>query len=243
MHGHSKVCSLEISRRLRAYAVRAREYCSGRASSLLTQGNLLPRSSSGEFSCSCVLRFRDYSRLHVQLETPELCDLSSTRIMSQVTAANVTIELFSHFSSQYASLLIQPGATLIFPLLYNRQSNITQMQSMEFTHRYKYYGASDFQGAKIIGSMANGSSPHRVGALKLALREGILGGVFLRCPQRDCLLYTNCGIPRDELGGGPATSHCSRHLVELECSSCRTPIVSKDNRCRVCKRRFTGHPH
>ena len=72
------------------------------------------------------------------------------------------------------------------PSPYDRWGDIAKMQCEVL------YDNSDHEttaeGVEFIKSMLDGNSAHCAEALRLGLREGLLGSVFLRYPRSDCYM-------------------------------------------------------
>ena len=100
------------------------------------------------------------------------------------------------------------------------------------------------EGVNHIKSMLGGGSPHRAGALKLALREIFLGGVFLRCPRQGCDLYNNTARRRSKLPGSRCPQPLCYDQCYLACAGCGSvPISLRDTSCRKCKKWFEQATH
>ena len=95
------------------------------------------------------------------------------------------------------------------------------------------------EGVGFIESMLGGNSAYRAGAVKAGLREGLLRGVFLRCPYEDCYFH-NSGTPYSSLGSNLRcpTTHHSR-APYLECAGCGASRTDYDyTSCESCGKRF-----
>ena len=127
-------------------------------------------------------------------------------------------------------------STLEPPSLCNRQGDIAKEQSKLL---YDEFNNDDTtaRGVEFIKNMVVGNSPHSVEGLKQALREGILGGVPVRCTSRSCVQHNNTTARRLV---GFSKVYCVCNFGRLECAACKTPLEdSKDIRCRgPCKRLY-----
>ncbi|KAF9645618.1 hypothetical protein BDM02DRAFT_3271586 [Thelephora ganbajun] len=150
------------------------------------------------------------------LDIKPLRDLAFDDIRSKVTSTNVVTELFSSFASRQGDV-----AKMQCRLLYDNFNNTTTTE----------------KGVEFIESMLGGNLAHRAGALKLGLREGLLGGVFLRCPREDCDMHNNT-IPHHLLGLRCPESHRGR-APYLECASCGDSRTDSEyTSCDNCGKRF-----
>ena len=94
------------------------------------------------------------------------------------------------------------------------------------------------KGVELIELMKGGNSAHRSRALKLGLREGLLGSVSLRCPSSGCDLHNNhTAYPL--LG---SSVRCPRNHYRkspyLECAGCGTSRIDSYDICQDCGKRF-----
>ena len=121
-----------------------------------------------------------------------------------------------------------------------RQSDIARMQCGLLYYKFNNDTTAS-QGMEFIEGMLGGNSGHRANAVKLVLREGLLSGVFLRCPDENCDLHDNT-TPYHLL---ESSIRCPRHnswgsgVFTLVCGGCGTSRTnSEDTSCQGCKKRL-----
>jgi len=89
--------------------------------------------------------------------------------------------------------------------------------------------------ADLIRGMVGGTSPHRAGALKLALRSGSSRGrVLLRCPLPSCRYHHN---PTSYCLTGPQLT-CPQGHYFMECAHCGEKRPDTRRMCRRCGKWF-----
>ncbi|KAF9785359.1 hypothetical protein BJ322DRAFT_826989 [Thelephora terrestris] len=162
--------------------------------------------------------------LATALWNPALRNLAFEDIRSKIADANVVTELFSSHAS--------------------RKPDITRMECELLYDKFNNE-ASTAKGVELIESMIGGNSAHRSGALKLGLRRGLSGTVFLRCSRSTCDLHTN---PQSCRGSsGVFQSHgwfgssvlCQLCCSRLQCAGCGTsPIHANFTSCQGCDKWF-----
>ena len=121
----------------------------------------------------------------------------------------------------------------------NRQTDIAKMEC-ELLYGKFDDATTTAKGAVLIGSMPGGNSAHCAGALKMGLRQGFLGGVFLRCPRPECDLHKN-SLSYRSLGSSVKCPRKHSKVWYLECSCCGTSRSDPDEPsplCQGCKKRF-----
>ena len=90
-----------------------------------------------------------------------------------------------------------------------------------------------------IKGMQGGGSPHRAGALKLTLTEGLLGGTYLCCSREGCDFYNHQAFTRRSLGVVSGRSRVICSCCYPMCAHCRTKrIDAGDTWCRKCGKWF-----
>ena len=95
-----------------------------------------------------------------------------------------------------------------------------------------------------IGRIADGSSSHCAGALKLGLKKGVEfkrqnKGVKLRCPRTSCPRYTN-PVPYSSLGSNVFCLSCVNAYGNyyMQCVGCGYQRTSTYTSCQSCRKRF-----
>ena len=144
------------------------------------------------------------------------------------------------------SPFIRTGAILTGLPLDNRQVDIAKMEC-ELLYGKFDDATTTAEGVELIGSIPGGNSAHCAAALKMGLREGLLGGVFLRCPRSECDLHKNSASCRSLGSSIKGARNAPKATCYLECSGCGTSQTSSEyTSCQGCKKRFrqsTIPPH
>lgn len=123
------------------------------------------------------------------------------------------------------------------PSPYNRRGEIAKMEC-ELLYDNFNNETTTAKGVEFIESMLGGNSAHCAEALKLGLREGLLGGVFLRCPRSDCRMHNN-STPHGLLESSVKCPNRHRDTVYLRCAACGASRTDSEySHCRDCKKRF-----
>ncbi|KAF9785437.1 hypothetical protein BJ322DRAFT_830823 [Thelephora terrestris] len=157
------------------------------------------------------------------LEIKPLCDTALADIKSKVTLDNVVDEVFSWVTAA--------------------EEKIMEMESEIFIPNLKDPKLIGLVSDN-IGRIADGSSPHGAGALKLGLKKAVESkkqsrGVLLRCPRNGCLWF-NTPAAYASVGANIYCPYCYGVYggYYLQCVGCSYQRTSSYASCQSCQKKF-----